>query len=98
MALWRYLLDNVVLYSQGLFQGFSFLALLLALLTLLRVAFPGSILGDINHGFLLNAMLLSSAFVVAVVAFVGEYVLRTFSLHARGPLYVVRERRPARNR
>jgi hypothetical protein len=29
---------------------------------------------------------------------VGEYVLRTFSVHARGPLYVVRERRPARAR
>ena len=95
MALWRYLLDNVVLYSQGVFQLFSLLALGLALLTLLRIALPGSILGSINHGFLLNAMLLSSAFVVAVVAFVGEYVLRTFSLHARGPLYVVRERRPA---
>jgi hypothetical protein len=98
MALWRYLLDNVVLYSQGVFQLFSFVALLLALVTLLRVMLPGSILGDINHGFLLNAMLLSSAVVVAVVAFVGEYVLRTFSLHARGPLYVVRERRSATGR
>jgi glycosyltransferase involved in cell wall biosynthesis len=100
LALWRYLLDNVVLYSQGLFQFFSFLALLVALFTLARIVLPGSgsILGEITNGFLLNAMLLCSALVLAVVAFVGEYVLRTFAVHWRGPLYVVRERREAEAR
>ncbi len=100
LALWRYLMDNVVLYSQGLFQFFSSVALLVALLTLARIVLPGSgsILGETTSGLLLNALLLSSAFILAVVAFVGEYVLRTFSLHARGPLYVVRERREARDR
>jgi glycosyltransferase involved in cell wall biosynthesis len=98
LALWRYLMDNVVLYSQGLFQFFSSVALVVALLTLLRIFLPGSILGDVTNGLVLNALLLASASVLAVVAFVGEYVLRTFSLHARGPLYVVRERRPATSR
>jgi glycosyltransferase involved in cell wall biosynthesis len=98
LALWRYLMDNVVLYSQGLFQFFSTIALAVALLTLLRIFLPGSILGDVTNGLVLNALLLASASVLAVVAFVGEYVLRTFSLHARGPLYVVRERRPAASR
>jgi glycosyltransferase involved in cell wall biosynthesis len=98
LALWRYLMDNVVLYSQGLFQFFSSVALVVALLTLVRIFLPGSILGEVTNGLLLNALLLSSALVLAVIAFVGEYVLRTFSVHARGPLYVVRERRPARRR
>ena len=100
LALWRYLMDNVVLYSQGLFQFFSFLALIVALLTLVRIVLPGSgsILGETTNALLLNALLLSSAFILAVVAFVGEYVLRTFSLHARGPLCVVRERREAKAR
>jgi glycosyltransferase involved in cell wall biosynthesis len=98
LALWRYLMDNVVLYSQGLFQFFSTAALVVALLTLLRFFLPGSILGDVTNGLVLNALLLASASILAVVAFVGEYVLRTFSLHARGPLYVVRERLPARSR
>ena len=100
LALWRYLMDNVVLYSQGLFQFFSFVALAVAFLTLARIVLPipGPLFGETNTGLLLNAMLLSSAAILAVVAFVGEYVLRSFSVHARGPLYVVRERRPARNR
>ncbi len=97
LALWRYLMDNVVLYSQGLFQFFSLVAVLVALLTLARIVLPGSgsILGDVTNGLLLNAMLLCAALLLAVLAFVGEYVLRTFSVHSRGPLYVVRERREA---
>lgn len=97
LALWRYLMDNVVLYAQGVFQWFSLIALGVALLTMMRIFLPGSILGGVSNGLLLNALLLASASVLAVVAFVGEYVLRTFAVHARGPLYVVRERRPARD-
>jgi glycosyltransferase involved in cell wall biosynthesis len=96
VALWRYLVDNMVLYSQGLFQYFSLFALVIALLTLVRIFLPGSILASVSHGLLLNAVLLSSAAVLAVVGFVGEYVLRTFATHARGPLYIVRELRPSR--
>lgn len=95
LALWRYLMDNVVLYSQGVFQWFSAAALLIAALAILRFFLPGSILGEITSGLILNALLLSTSIILAVVAFVGEYVLRTFAVHARGPLYVVRERRPA---
>jgi glycosyltransferase involved in cell wall biosynthesis len=98
LALWRYLMDNVVLYSQGVFQWFSAAALLIAALAILRFFLPGSILGEITSGLILNALLLSTSIILAVVAFVGEYVLRTFAVHARGPLYVVRERRPAGGR
>jgi glycosyltransferase involved in cell wall biosynthesis len=98
LALWRYLMDNVVLYSQGVFQWFSLAALAIALLTAVRVFLPGSILGEVSNGLLLNAQLVATAVILAVIAFVGEYVLRTFSVHARGPLYVVRERRAARSR
>lgn len=98
LALWRYLMDNVVLYSQGVFQWFSAAALLIATLAILRFFLPGSILGEITSGLILNALLLSTSIILAVVAFVGEYVLRTFAVHARGPLYVVRERRPAGGR
>jgi hypothetical protein len=92
-------MDNVVLYSQGLFQWVSVFALLLALLTLLRIyGLPGQLMDEVTNGLLLNALLLSSALLIGVLAFVGEYVLRTFSTHARGPLYVVRERRPATDR
>jgi glycosyltransferase involved in cell wall biosynthesis len=98
LALWRYLVDNVVLYSQGMFQFFSLFALLLAGVAFLRIVgvAGGTLLGEISNGFLLNALLLSTAIVVTLVAFVGEYVLRTFSTHARGPLYVVRELRASR--
>jgi glycosyltransferase involved in cell wall biosynthesis len=100
MSLWRYMVDNVVLYSQGMFQLTSLLAFLLAGLTVVRiVGIPGgALLDEVTNGFLLNALLLSTAFLVALVAFVGEYVLRSFAAHARGPLYVVRERRLARSR
>ena len=70
----------------------------IAALTLVRIFLPGSILDEVSNGLLLNAILLSSAALLALLGFVGEYVLRTFSTHARGPLYVVRERRPARGR
>ena len=98
LALWRYLADNAVLSSQGLFQYLSMVAVVLALLTLGRIMLPGQILGEVTNGLILNALLLATATILAVVAFVGEYVLRTFSRHARGPLYVVRECRPARSR
>lgn len=100
--LWRFHMDHVVLLSEGLFQYLSLLAVVVAVLTAIRISLawmlPGSLLAmQPTTGLLLNAMLLSSAFLVAVVAVVGEYVMRSFARQVRGPLYAVREVLPRRS-
>jgi glycosyltransferase involved in cell wall biosynthesis len=100
--LWQFHMDHVVLLSERLFQYLSLFGLLVAALTALRVSLawvlPHSVLAiQPTTGLLLNAMLLSSAFLIAVVAVVGEYVIRAFNRQVRGPLYVVRERLPRRS-
>lgn len=102
IKLFRFNLDNTIGASEGLFQQLSLLAGLVALLTLARIAYafvaPGSVLlQPPTTGLLLNAMLLSTAGLLAVVAFVGELVVRLHKAEHAGPLYIVREVLPARD-
>lgn len=88
-------LDHLLGASGGVFQWLSLFAFLIAGLTLARIVLawllPGSILAaPVTTGLLLNAMLLSTAFLLGVLALVGEYVIRTHSRAYGGPKYVVR--------
>jgi glycosyltransferase involved in cell wall biosynthesis len=97
-TLGSYLLDHVVLLEQGAFLRLGAVALLLvAALAVRIVLFPG--LGaEVSNARLLDAILLCAALLAAALAWVGEYARRGFAGGARGPLYVVRERRPSARR
>ena len=98
-ALGRYLLDHVVLLEQGAFLRLGALALVLAAGVAIRiVVFPDLGAAGVSNLRLLDAILLCTALLAAALAWVGEYALRAFAGGARGPLYVVRERRPAARR
>ena len=90
-------LDHLLGAYHGVFQWVSLLAFLVAGLTLLRIvvawfAPAGSILaGPVTTGLILNAMLLATAFLLGVLALIGEYVIRTWARTQRVPRYVVRE-------
>lgn len=92
----RFNLENMLGLAVGAFQVVSGAAFVVACLTFARIAlawtFPGSILaGQPTTGLLLNAMLLATALIVALVALVGEYVVRLHGHQYAGPSYVVRE-------
>jgi len=99
LALGRYLLDHVLLLGQGAFQKLGVLALVLAAGLVVRlVIFPGVGAAGVSNARLLDAILLCTALLAAALAWLGEYALRAFAGSARGPLYVVRERRLAARR
>jgi dolichol-phosphate mannosyltransferase len=88
-------IENVIGTSRGLFQHVSLIALVIAGLTFVRIALawtvPGSILAaQPTTGLLLNAALLSTALLLAVLCLVGEYMVRMYEGRV-APRYIVRE-------
>jgi glycosyltransferase involved in cell wall biosynthesis len=93
--LMAYNMDNVVQLSDRPFQivGFVCLALasLFAVRTLLAFFLPYSILGSITSGLVLNAIVVSSLAIMAVLCMVGEFTIRAFTAARNIPKYIVRE-------
>ncbi len=88
-------MDNMVRLSQRPFQILGLICLGGALLFTLRVMigwlFPFSILGDITNGFLLNALIVGLFILIAILCAIGEFVIRSFLVLQRDPIYIVKE-------
>ena len=93
--LMTYNMDNVVQLSDRPFQIVGLVCLLLALLiagrTIVTFFVPFSILGTITHGLLLNAVVVASLALMAVLCMVGEFTIRAFTAARSTPRYIVRE-------
>jgi len=95
--LWRYNMDNLVKISQRPFQFVAFGCVLLAGLFTLRIlgGFVTSfgVLAEVTNGLLLNTLVLALLVLMAILAMVGEFTIRCFTMLRRKPGYIVREMR-----
>ncbi len=89
-----FLFDHIVGLSRRPFQILSILCLVLSILFTLRIMLawiaPFSILSQVTPGLLLNVMIIHILIMLAVLAGIGEYVLRAYINSERDPIYVIR--------
>lgn len=90
-----FLMDNIVGISQRPFQILSLICIITAGLFLLRIVLawliPFSILPQITSGLILNVLLFHLLLTLAVLAVIGEYVIRNFASSQNYPAYIIRE-------
>ncbi len=93
--LWKYNMDNIVSMSERPFQilavGSAFLALLFGIRLIVDCFTPFKILDVVTTGLLLNAIVISSFLIVAILCMIGELTIRIFTASRRSPEYVIRE-------
>lgn len=93
--LFSFHMDNVVGLSRRPFQWLSATCLFFAFLFFLRVllswVLPFSILKEITQGLILNVQIFILLCLLAVLAAVGEYVIRNFIYLQKYPFYIIRE-------
>lgn len=93
--LFSFHMDNVVGLSRRPFQWLSATCLFFAFLFFLRVllswVLPFSILKEITPGLILNVLIFILLCLLAVLAAVGEYVIRNFIYLQKYPFYIIRE-------
>ena len=92
--LWEFNMDNIALLLQRPFQIMAGVGALVAVLMVVRLLIelftPISLLGDITHGLLLNSIVISWVLLLAALAIIGEFGIRSFRASLRIPSYVVR--------
>ena len=92
--LFSFLMDNVVGVSQRPFQFLSLFSIVAAGVFFLRIVFswvlPFSILPEITAGMILNVLLFHLLLTLAVLAAIGEYVIRNFASLQSYPIYIIR--------
>lgn len=100
--LWAYNMDNLLKLSQVPFQILAGLCAVLGLLFMVRILFgffsDAGLLSEVTNGLLLNVLVVVLLILLAVLALIGEFTIRTFIRMQRTPAYIVRERhgrRPA---
>ena len=89
-------MDNLVQLSQNPFQILSLICLTAAACFMLRVlfswVFPDVVfLDQITMGLLLNAIVICTLLIVGILSLVGEFVIRSFTVLTKDPLYIIRE-------
>lgn len=93
-SLFSFLADNVVGMSQRPFQLLSALCFVTALVFVVRIIFawllPFSILPEITPGLILNVLLFHLLLTGAILAAIGEYVIRNFTSLQAYPAYIIR--------
>ena len=94
--LWHYNMNNIVLLMERPFQYIGFLCFIASVSLVLRVAidywFPFVILKVVSNGLLLNALLFAFLATVAVLALIGELVIRNYAHNLALPRYIIREK------
>ena len=94
--LWQYNMDNLVKLSRRPFQlvaGFCFLGGVLFWIRILLGFFtPGGILSEVTPGLVLNTVFFFSLMILATIAMIGEFAIRSFVMLQQNPAYIVRER------
>ncbi|MBI2433716.1 MAG: hypothetical protein HYV26_12690, partial [Candidatus Hydrogenedentes bacterium] len=58
---------------------------------LLGFVMPFRVLSEISNGLLLNFLMFSLLFTLAVLSAVGEFLVRSYNLLQKHPAYIVRE-------
>jgi glycosyltransferase involved in cell wall biosynthesis len=95
-SLSAFMMDNVVGLSRRPFQLLSILCLAAAALFGMRILLawtvPVSILPQITTGLILNVLIVHLLVTVAILAAIGEYVIRNFVALQSYPAYIVREK------
>lgn len=93
--LFAYNMDNLVGITDRPFQILSVACLLLGLLFMIRIVLawvlPFSILSQVTTGLILNVAILGFLIVVAVLSAIGEFLIRSYNVLQRNPVYIVRE-------
>jgi glycosyltransferase involved in cell wall biosynthesis len=94
--LWKFNSDNIMNLSERPFQILGALCAGFAFLSLARFAvelvFPIRLLGEVTTGLLLNALLLATLVIIAILCIIGEFTIRTYLGSSSRPGYVVRDR------
>lgn len=95
-------MESIVNLSTQPFQMLAAICVAFALLFATRIALgwlmPFSILRTVTNGLILNFLALGFLVVLAVLAAIGEFVIRNFSVLQRRPTFVIREFRMRRPR
>lgn len=93
--LFAYNMDNIVNISERLFQLLGAVCIFIAMLVFVRLALmyvaPIKILDVITNGLVLNVILFTFLIIVAILAAIGEFAIRSFSILSRFPAYIIRE-------
>lgn len=93
--LWKYNMDNIVIMTERPFQILAFISFVFAFLFGVRVVVdyftPFKILGKVSTGLLLNAIVISSFVLVAILCMIGEFTVRSFIASRHLPKYIIRE-------
>ncbi|MBI3119657.1 MAG: glycosyltransferase, partial [Candidatus Hydrogenedentes bacterium] len=93
--LFAYNMDNLVGISDRPFQILSGVCFLFAVLFIVRIllgfVMPFRVLSEISNGLLLNFLMFSLLFTLAVLSAVGEFLVRSYNLLQKHPAYIVRE-------
>jgi hypothetical protein len=88
-------MDNVVGVSQRPFQFLSMLCVIAAGIFFLRIVSSSilqfSILPEVTPGMILNVLLFHLLTTAAILAAIGEYVIRNFISLQNYPSYIIRE-------
>jgi len=95
--LWTYNMENLVKLSQTPFQWLALACILASLVFFLRIGagfFSGfGILRQVTPGLLLNVQVAAVLLLLAVLALIGEFTIRSFLSLRKTPAYIVRARR-----
>ena len=90
-----FLMDNFVGISQRPFQFLSIGCIIAAMIFFFRIItawiIPFSILEKVTLGLVLNILIFAVLLLLAVLAAIGEYVIRNFIYLQGYPIYIVRE-------
>ncbi len=93
--LFAYNMDNLVGITDRPFQILSVACMVLAALFVVRITLawvlPFSILAQVTNGLILNVTVLGLVFVVGVLAAIGEFLIRSYNVLQKHPVFIIRE-------
>jgi hypothetical protein len=88
-------MDNLMGVSERPFQILAAISLFLSFLFFMRLLLawllPFSFLKEVTPGLILNTLIFSLLAIIAVLALVGEYVIRNYIHLQKYPLYIFRQ-------
>ncbi len=94
-SLFAYNMDNLVGMTDRSFQLLSLACLFLAALFFVRIALAWtvefSILSEITNGLILNVLTMAVLVLLAVLAMIGEYQIRSYNALQKHPAYIIRK-------
>ena len=93
--LFAYNMDNLVGITDRPFQILSVLCMLFAFVFVFRILLglvvPFQVLDQISNGLILNFIMFGLLFTLSVLCAIGEFLIRSYNMLQRHPLFIVRE-------